>query len=424
LLTLSVSFLLPFLVAAIPLVNASRMTVQNALTQVFYIPNQTFFKLTQLVLPTVSIKYGVNNLFRNSVRTVLISLLLIIGFGLFITGSNLKYSIQEDFRGLSKNAYYNVNVFLKDTLQGDLVFLEKLPFIESVSYLARTSGSFRLQGQAFPENSGLKILSPDYVMGDSLLIKGKVNKNCLNCVYVSMKYQADFKNTALGDTLFFNANGQEKADIYSGVVKDIGSGSPSLYTFSNARNTDYRELAIKVKDGFSLETAKEQMDTLCLKNKIEVRAMSDADTRKVALENHLAPTLMIITATSIFTILIGVIGMLIAISLSLQERIRETGIMKAIGGTASAVSKPVMIEYGLVSVVSIAFGVVLSLILTSVWGDILGTLILGSPIPALIDVPYLLMAITLFLLILTSVIWRYSYTKVKHSSNALLNQVF
>lgn len=424
LLAVAVSFVLPFLVAAIPVVNASRMTVQNALSQVFYIPNRALFKITQSILPAVSLKYGINNLFRSSVRTVLISLLLIIGFGLFITGANLKYSIQEDFNSLSKNSYYNVNVYLKDTLQGNLAFVEKLPFVDAVSYISRTGGSFRLQGQAFPENSGLKVLSPDYVLGNSLLISGKVDKQCHDCVYISMKYQADFKNTALGDTILFNANGEEKAYIFSGVVKDIGAGSPSLYKFNDIPNDTYRELAVKVKDGFSLERAKEQLDTVCLKNKVEVRGMSDGNTRRIALENHLEPTMKIIAGTSIFTIIIGLIGMLIAISLSLQERIRETGIMKALGGTTNNISKLVLIEYGSVSVVSIAFGVVLSLILTSVWGNILGTLILGSPIVALINVPYLIISILLLLLILTSIIWLYSYTKVKQSSNALLNQVF
>jgi hypothetical protein len=83
-----------------------------------------------------------------------------------------------------------------------------------------------------------------------------------------------------------------------------------------------------------------------------------------------------------------------------------------------------LIEYGSVSVVSIALGVAFSSVLTSVWGNILGTLILGSPIVALINVPYLIISILLLLLILTSIIWWYSYVKVKQSSNALLNQVF
>ncbi|MFN8346983.1 MAG: ABC transporter permease [Spirosomataceae bacterium] len=424
LLALSVSFFLPFLIAVIPLIRASRTTIQNALSQVFYMPNRTFFQWTQVLLPGVSFKYGINNLFRSSGRTVLISLLLIMGFGLFITGANLKYSIKEDFDNLSKNSYYNVNVFLKDTLQGDLAFVEKLPFVEDVSYISRTGGSFRLQGQAFPENSGLKLLPPDYVLPNSLLVSGKVDKRCRNCVYISMKYQADFKNTALGDTLLFNANGEEKAYVFSGVVKDIGNGSPSLYKFNDVPNATYRELAVKVKDGFSLERAKEQIDTVCLKNKVEVRGMSDGNTRRIALENHLEPTMKIITATSIFTIIIGLIGMLIAIRLSLQERIRETGIMKALGGTANAIATLVLIEYGSVSVISLAFGVVLSSVLTSVWGNILGTLILGSPIVALTNVPYLLVSIVLLLLILALTIWQYSYSKVKQSSNVLLNQVF
>lgn len=424
LLAMAVSFVLPFLVSAIPLVNASRMTVQNALSQVFYIPNRALFKITQSIVSAVSLKYGINNLFRSSGRTALISLLLIIGFGLFITGANLKYSIREDFDSLSKNAYYNVNVYLKDSLQGKLAFVEKLPFVEAVSYISRTGGSFRLQGQAFPENSGLKVLAPDYVLGNALLLSGKVKKDCYDCVYISMKYQSDFKNTALGDTILFNANGAEKAYVFSGVVKDIGSGSPSLYKFNDVPNAAYRELAIKVKDGFSLERAKEQLDTVCLNNKVEVRGMSDGTTRRIALENHLEPTMKIIAATSIFTIIVGLIGMLIAISLSLQERIRETGIMKALGGTAKDISKTVLIEYGSVSVISIALGIVLSLVLTSVWGNILGTLILGSPIVALVDVPYLIISILLLLLILTSIIGVYSYTKVKRSSNALLNQVF
>jgi ABC-type antimicrobial peptide transport system permease subunit len=173
-----------------------------------------------------------------------------------------------------------------------------------------------------------------------------------------------------------------------------------------------------------LETAKEKIDAVCLKNKVEIRAMSDANTRRIALENHLKPTMKIITVTSIFTILVGLIGMLIAISLSLQERIRETGIMKALGGTTTSISRLVLVEYGSVSVISIAFGVILSLILTSVWGNILGTLILGSPIVALVNVPYLIISIFLLLLILTFIIWFYSYTKVKQSSNVLLNQVF
>jgi hypothetical protein len=53
--------------------------------------------------------------------------------------------------------------------------------------------------------------------------------------------------------------------------------------------------------------------------------------------------------------------------------------MKALGGTVNDISKPVLIEYGSVSVVSIAFGVALSAVLTSVWGNIFGAFYIRPP---------------------------------------------
>ncbi|WP_169315702.1 ABC transporter permease [Haliscomenobacter hydrossis] len=418
------ALILPFLLATIPLVNASRISVQSALSKVFYIPNKAFFKSTQAFIKNSSLKYGINNLFRTSSRTLLISLLFIMGFGLFITGANLKYSIQEDFRNLDKNSYYNVTVFLGDTLRGKLDFLEKLPFVDATSYVSRKSGSFTLAGQANPENTALKILSPDYVLSDALLMLGKIQKNCPDCIYIGMKYQSDFKQTALGDTIFFSSNGHKKPFIFSGVVKDLGSHPPALYQFNSVPNEIYRDLAIKVKDGFSLEVAKAQIEAACQDNGIEVKGITDATTRMTSLQNHLEPTFKIIEITGFLTLVLGLIGMLIVIGLSLQERSRETGIIKALGGTAVQISRLVLIEYLMVSVVCIAVGTGFSYFFTTVMGNILGTLILGSPILASFNWPYLVLTIVLLLVVLTLFISVYSYNKVKQSSNSLLNQVF
>jgi putative ABC transport system permease protein len=422
-LTLLPALLIPTLLATIPLRHASSTSVHNALNHVFYTPYQAAFQLTQKFLSDTRLKYSINNLFRSNQRTMLLGVLLVAGVALFTTGSNLRYSLKTDFANYADESGYDLTVVLKDSMQNKMEFMNKLPFVEEVAYIKLKVVQFRAPGQSYDENSPLRIFPPDLQMDESRFIKGSRVKDCDSCIYFNQRLQADFKDIKLGDQIELSfQNKTRKKYIYSGVIKDIMH--PGFYLFNTKPNTSYSELAIRVDDKMPALEASSKLDDAFLDNDIDVRQIADAETRLASLENHLKPMYLVIQVMGGATILIALAGLLIILNLSMQERAREMGIMKALGGSVSSIVNMYHREYIVITFISIVVGAVIGYIFNAAICNLFGVMVINVPVPPLNDISYLLIAATTLLIAQTAMISLYVRYKANRSSNRLLSEVF
>jgi putative ABC transport system permease protein len=415
------ALLVPMAFAIIPLTKAAGTTVHNALNHIFYTPYQTIFRLTQASIDNVKWKYSVNNLFRSNQRTSLLMLLLIAGVTLFSTGSNLRHSLKKDFESYANDSGYGVTIILKDSSTRPFDFLKKLSFIDALSYVNIKGVRFKVGTQSFEENSPLRTMAHDYEFNEQRISMGTYKRDCDNCIYISQRYQSDFKDIFFGDTVRLQFRTANKPFIYSGIVKDITH--PGFYRFGTGSNESFLEVAVKLKPGvLSLEAVK-KIDDVLLENNIDVRSVSDETTRLTALENHLRPMYLIIQVMGGVTISIAVVGLLIVLNLSLQERAREMGVMKALGANVNAIVNCFHREYLILSTASIIVSLIIAYFFTAAICNLFGVMVINAPVPPLTDF-LSIGALTIALLLIQSVIIStFVRNKIKNSSATLLTEI-
>jgi putative ABC transport system permease protein len=415
------ALLVPMTFAIIPLTKAARTTVHDALNHIFYTPYQTIFRLTQTSIKNVEWKYSVNNLFRSNQRTSLMMLLLIAGVALFVTGSNLRYSLKKDFASYASDSGYGVTIILKDSSTRPFDFLKKLSFVDALSYVNIKGVRFKVGTQLFEENSPLRTMAPDYEFNEQRISMGAYKRDCDNCIYISQRYQSDFKNISFGDSVQLQFRTTTKSFLYSGIVKDITH--PGFYRFGTEPNKSFLEVAVKLKPGVSSLEAVKKIDAVLLENDIDVRSVSEETTRLVALENHLRPMYLIIQVMGGVTIAIAVVGLLIVLNLSLQERAREMGVMKALGANVNAIINCFHREYLILSTVSIIIGLIIAYFFTAAICNLFGVMVINAPVPPLTDFLSIGALAIGLLLIQSVIISAYVRYKIKNSSATLLMEI-
>lgn len=415
--------IIPLLFTASTLIRVSRTTVHKALNKVFYTPYQSIFRVINFAFSNSSLKYSFTNLFRNNLRTLLLLLLLITGVGLFTAGFNLRYSLKTDFANYIDNSTYAVTVTIKDSLQKPLAFLNQLDCVEDVQYINNQAIQFRPPGKSHSEITILSSYPKGYVIHKDLVLRGKIEPDQTNKLYISQKYEDDFKSLELGDTIpIKNQNGTTETLVFGGVIEDLLH--PGFYRYTTSANSSYNKIALKIKKGVPVEYATQQIDDILLKNETEVKQIGDNKSKLLMLDNHLKPTYLIIQVMGIITLLIAISGLLIVLNLSLQERIREMGIMKAVGSSVSSIVNMYHREYLVLSMLALITGILFGKILNAAICKLFGVMVIMVPVKPLVDIKFVVLTIVLLLSVQTLLIAGYIKKKVTKTSATMLNQVF
>jgi len=350
-------------------------------------------------------------------------IILVAGIGLFTAGRNLEHSLKSDFAGYVKNSGYDITVVLKDTLNGNLPYLDSLPIIKDVSYVNRTIARFKSPVKQYEENTALKTFSEDYNLNPVFVIKGILDKTCVECIYFSQQYSSDFPELSPGDPIELKfQNGKTKEFKFGGVIKDVGYRG--FYRFGLPSNGYYKEIAIKTKPGTNASEAVAAIDDAFLAHNIDVLQVVDSETRLTMLDNHLKPTYGTIQAMGICTMILALIGMLIVLDLSIHERAREMGIMKAVGGSVQSIVRLLRYEHLISTSLALVTGIVFGFILNSLICALFGVMVIEVPVLPLNDYPSILGVILALFLIQIVMIDQYGRYKIRKTSASLLNQVF
>jgi putative ABC transport system permease protein len=126
----------------------------------------------------------------------------------------------------------------------------------------------------------------------------------------------------------------------------------------------------------------------------------------------------------IATIVIALAGLLIVLNLSMQERAREMGIMKAVGGSVRSIVNMYHREYLVITVFAILAGALAGYFLNAIICSMFGYMLINVPVVPLNDPRYLGAVAVMLLIVQTLMISVYVRYKVTQSSGRLLNDIF
>lgn len=426
-LVIFLSILIPLLVALMPISKAANTTVNEAINKTFYLPNKSIFQFSQKLVATSKIRYGLNNLFRSTQRTLLLLFLIAVGVGLFFTGSNLDYSVEKELEAFAASAYYRLRVrFPKVMTKEELAFLTKLSFVESSSIMMDKKVTYQPPNAAFTETKNIRILSSDHIFKKDFILKGKVDKHCTTCIYICGEaMRQTFEEVDLGTTINLTfSTGETRSFTYSGIFKDLAAIGSPFFLIDDKEVETFNALAFAIKPGFSGTNISNSIDDALLENGIDLLSMIDVNTRMGQLQGHLEPTYLILKVSGIFTVFIGFFGLLIVLNLTIQERTREIGIMKSLGCSRPKIIGLFRMEFLWVTSLAIFLGFLLAIPFTKALCTVLTETVIFLHIPFQNHFQLILASVLFILLIQIVLITLYTRAKIKRNARILLGHQF
>lgn len=428
LIVILLSLIIPTLFGLSPILKASKITVNEAMNKTFYTPLKRMFQLSQTLIPNVEMKYAVHSLFRNTQRSILVIFLTAIGVSLFFTGANLEYSMKEEMRDFASNANYDFSMRLPSLMEKkDVFFLEGLPYIEAYSFAKERRVTYRPPNASFNKVKVMRVLSKNHDIKERFVLKGSIDKNCKNCIYISGEgMKEDFENVALGEMIQIqlDKSGETKSYKYSGIFKNMAAIGAAFFVIDDQETKYFNAIDFEVKKGFSETEAANNIDDLLLNNGVDISGMLSVKRRLSSLQAHFEPTYLILKATGVFTVFLGFLGLFIVVNLTLQERTREIGIMKSLGCSFGKVSGILQKEFFLVLLLAILLGTLVAMPLTAGLCEVISQTVIFHLIPPKSNYTIKVMATFALIIFQFLMITANNYFKIKKNARELLEHNF
>lgn len=340
-----------------------------------------------------NLKLAFNSMFTNKMRTFLSLLGIVIGVGSVVTIMNLGESVKRSITdSMNIGGVDEITVI---PMGSNSVFSEEFAYsfqdnvygIESVSAYVSTKATLR-NGQE-TKSSQVYGVTSSYI-DDSALLYGETFSKANNL----MREQVVILGYDLAEDLFPGGGAvgsyvsiyrsQAKQYRVIGVLEDT-SGSVGSNTNSNAyipfntfderlkKVTAVSQYTIKVKEGFSVtdvsSEVKSYLSSVASSNDYYVSSAQELVDMTESVTGYLTTFLAAIAAISL---LVGGIGIMNIMLVTVVERTREIGIRKALGATPKTIRSQFMVEATVLSIfggiIGIVFGVVVSYVISSAAG--------------------------------------------------------
>lgn len=424
---------IPLLFAIRPLLKGSKASVNETMNKVFYVFNKRMFKLSQQLTLNPKMRYVVNNLFRQGQRTFFVILLFAIGIALFFTAINVENSIRKDLIKYDSTSPYEVVVGLPKQMKiSDIEFLFEDTSFEDIVTIKTSRISYIPPKQASPESTIVRVFSSQLEIDEKYINRGEIDKNCNDCIYVCGDIMKNnFEDTPIGSSIDITyESGEIKSYKFSGAIDDLiilGSGSP-FFVYDDEITQEFNTLAFKLRSSLSSKeilNTSNKIDDLFIENEINLLGRLDKKRRLGGILGHLNPTFFIIKIIGVFTIILGLLGLIIVLNLTIQERTREIGVKKSLGATFNKIFTFFLIEFVLLSIISIIIGSILAIPLSKMLNGVISEVIIRQHEVAFQPDYLIMIFVILILLILQSgIISLNSRFKIKKNVRNLIDYNF
>ncbi len=220
------------------------------------------------------------------------------------------------------------------------------------------------------------------------------------------------KKMRVGDTFLIS----NKTYTVIGIMKKSGGGITSIadagiyLPYEDARdalpafsaNGKVSEIDIKVKKGFSMNAAENEIKrVLDIRHRIKIederdyRVQTSEQVQSIVgnITGLLTAFLGLIAAISL---LVGSIGVANTMFMSVLERTREIGILKALGAGETVIRSIFLIESGLIGIVGGAIGVIISYVLAKLLEALASLAGVGLPLNITIELVTFAIAVSFF----------------------------
>lgn len=304
------------------------------------------------------------NPFRNKTRTALaimgisIGIATIIALGLVTDG--LKLSTESTLK--AGDADFTITEANSMGFGASNIDQEKL---ENISQIEGVNNVVGVLMNAYPLDTGVFILmgidSENLGIAGVELLDGKAfTSNSTNEVILGKK-ASETLDKQVGDSIDFYGEEFTVTGIYeTGSLWEDGGAFMSLSTLQDLSNKDEKisMMFVKINDQASLEEVTAQVDAMYSDELTTIKSVEEFNNVNKGLDTIDTAT----WAISVLAILIGGIGVINTMVMSVYERTREFGVLKALGWKDKRILTMIIGESLVITVLAALVGMVLGVV--------------------------------------------------------------
>jgi putative ABC transport system permease protein len=391
--------LMPVITALPAIAGASRVTVRQALSSTGvasrFGSSPAGRALANIGSFGLTWRLALRNTFRRRGRLLLSLALLATGGALFVTA----LSAREGWRALAATAltdrHYDVEFRLADPVPDSTLAtaLDTSGAVERYEVWGTEQTAFAVEGRldvmrTYPDrgHGSFAILGvpPQTRLVTLPLIEGRwLSESDTEAVVLSQQNHRQGGAPKVGDRVTLSVGGEPADFTLVGIVREIGGGgayvTKAAYdALAGAAGGQLVRIVLNRASGtdaalVALESAFEAAG-------VGVERAMPIDTLYEALVGHVEVPVTMLVAAAVLLALIGGLGLASMASVSVLERTREIGVMKAIGALPRTIIGMVVGEGAVVAGLSWLIALVLALPLIAGIGSF-GAVMFGTPLP-------------------------------------------
>ena len=401
--------LIPALAATFPILKGCRITVNDALHNSNV--NKSGAKFSKLIDETKKLKFigsimimSIRNTFRRRNRLFLTVVTLVAGGVIFIAAINLRVSLNKTIDNAMKGLNYDSLFVLSTEYKTDSILeaTKNIDGIASSEIYSGSTASLKLDDETQSNTFQFVALPKNEKALNLPLREGKwLSDSGSNEVVVNHLFLDSNPKYKVGDEITIISNNTQTTWKIVGLVKEVG-GSERVYT-----NSDYyRKVFSSEGSGGEIaffynnsnkETADlttREIEKKLSKAGIDVESKLTKSDVSSVFANHLKLIAGFLIVASILIIVVGVIGLISSTSINILERLRELGVMRAIGASPGKITSMFIYENIIVGLISFVMSCLLAIPLTNILCKVFGNIFLKMPL----DMVYSPLALLIWLI--------------------------
>ncbi|WP_169755018.1 MacB family efflux pump subunit [Campylobacter curvus] len=345
-----------------------------------------------------SFKMSISAMLSHKLRSLLTMLGIIIGIAAVISVVALGKGSQEQIlAGIRKIGTNTIDIMpgkgfgdmrsgrVKTLVISDAQMLEKQPFLESVTPNTSTSGtltyenislsaSLRGGGSGSFDVNGLKLASGRLYDDDEVASSASV------AVIDHTTKISVFPNIdPIGKIILFNKKPLrvigvlQKDDFTFGDASTLKIYAPYTTVINKITGDKYiSSITVRVKESVNAQVAEKSLtELLTIKHGKQDFFTRNSDSIKQTIEETISTMRLLISSIALISLIVGGIGVMNIMLVSVTERTKEIGIKMAIGARQSNILQQFLIEAVLLCLIGGAIGIAFSYVIGYVFNNFL-----------------------------------------------------
>ena len=397
LIMVAIGVLIPLIAGLIPVWQGTRISTYRALNDTGIQSDAAGHSAIERLLGRLPktwlqrpLLLSVRNTLRHKGRLLRTMIVLVLGTALFIAVVSVRQSVDTTQADFLRYHQYDVEVQFEES--------QRLARLQAAAYELGDVASVEGWGVAGAkreradgsESNNFQVLGvpPDSTRLDPIVQAGRwLQPDDKDAVVMNATLAKDEPDVAVGDWIVLNMDGRKRSWQVVGIVTSDAQGSKLFMpydAFGHANRSLGKVNRLLVTANQNDAVAQEALESILL-NHFEAKGFdvnSTTTTHKLNAQNGLMFTIIVgyLILNAILLGAVGSLGLSTTMGINMMERIREIGVLRAIGASNGAIRRIVLLEGIVIACLSWGVGFILSFPIAQWMSAQIGVALLDMPL--------------------------------------------